>query len=79
MMMMHVYSHAAGLQVIDVASNGPLLVDRSPPVVRFIADGPNGDIDYQRDLTTICMNGDFGDLESGIDEVYWGIGENCLG
>lgn len=77
--MMHVrFFHAAGLHVIDAASNGPLLVDRSPPVVRFIADGLMSDINYQQDLTMICMNGDFGDVESGVIEVYWGIGEYCL-
>lgn len=43
-----------------------------------VSDGAGrGDIDYQSDLTSLCVNWEgFSDLESGIAEVQWGIGED---
>ena len=50
-------------------------MDRSPPIIGYISDGMNGDIDFQSNLTRICMNGGFEDPETAITEVQWGIGK----
>ena len=54
------------------------MVDRTPPVAGSVRDGAGrADIDYQSDLTSLCVNWEgFSDLESDIVEVQWGIGED---
>ena len=53
------------------------MVDRTPPMAGTVGDGTErGDVDYQSDLTTLCVSWEsFRDPESGIAEIHWGIGE----
>ncbi len=68
---------AAGLDTIAVATNSPVIVDRTPPIIERIGDGVEGqgDLAYQTDLTTLCVYVEGFDPESGLGEVLWGIGE----
>ncbi len=68
----------AGLDTIAVATNSPVIVDRTPPVAGELRDGVEGegDLAYQSDITTLCVNGrGFVDPESGLGGFLWGIGE----
>jgi len=53
------------------------MVDRTPPVAGMVSDGSGRvDVDYQSDLNSLCVSWEgFGDPESGIAEIQWGIGE----
>ncbi len=68
---------AAGLESV-LAHDTPFTVDRTPPVLGAVYDGPilRSDSSFQPGTNTLCVNwAGFSDPDTGIGRIIWSIGE----